>query len=212
MPKKLRRKAPQWHGEAVQGQFTPEYKVWRDIKRRCLNPNVWNYSRYGGRGITIAPEWRDDYLAFLRDVGRRPSPIHSIERIDNDGDYEPGNVRWATRKEQARNRRSSRRLTFRGETRTMTEWAELLGLSVWALSKRLNAHGWSVEDALTKPVKRMDRSGLCIDGEVKSFEAWARVSPVTVAAIRQRLKKGWDPKRAVFTNACVRLIDLDAIE
>jgi hypothetical protein len=73
--------------------------------RRCENPNDQAYPRYGGRGITVCPEWRADFAAFLRDVGRRPNPELSIDRIDNDRGYEPGNVRWATAKQQANNRR-----------------------------------------------------------------------------------------------------------
>lgn len=81
-----------------------EYKIWGGIKQRCLNPNSTFYHRYGGRGITICAEWRDDFAAFLEHVGPRPSPDMSIDRIDNDRGYEPGNVRWATQTQQVRNR------------------------------------------------------------------------------------------------------------
>ncbi|MET8113722.1 hypothetical protein [Streptomyces prasinus] len=77
--------------------------------KRCENPNNHAYARYGGRGISVHPEWRANFGAFLRDVGRRPSPDLSLDRIDNDGNYEPGNVRWATAKQQANNRRPLRR-------------------------------------------------------------------------------------------------------
>lgn len=77
--------------------------------KRCENPKNHAYPRYGGRGITVCPEWRSDFAAFLRDVGPRPSPDLSLDRIDNNGNYEPGNVRWATAAQQAQNRRNSKR-------------------------------------------------------------------------------------------------------
>jgi hypothetical protein len=94
------------HGDTPwQQPRAAEYRIWRHIKSRCLNPNVPHYDRYGGAGITICAAWRDDYAAFLRDMGRRPSAKHSIDRIDNARGYEPGNCRWATPEQQSRNRR-----------------------------------------------------------------------------------------------------------
>jgi hypothetical protein len=95
------------HGESAT-RASPEYRAWCNIKARCLNPGNKDYPTYGGRGITVYARWRDSYQAFLADVGRRPSPRHSVDRIDVNGNYEPGNVRWATRKEQANNRRTTR--------------------------------------------------------------------------------------------------------
>jgi hypothetical protein len=97
------------HGEARVGKCTPEYIAWCAMKRRCLNPKHTRYRYYGGRGITIAPAWVESYETFLADIGRKPSPSHSLDRIDVNGDYEPTNCRWATQKVQ-KNNRTVRRL------------------------------------------------------------------------------------------------------
>lgn len=130
---------------------SPEYNAWAAMRARCSNPRKDHCGAYLARGIKVCARWAASFQAFLADVGPRPSPQHSLDRIDNDGHYEPGNVRWATRTQQARNRRSSRRLTWRGETLTVAEWAERLGLPYNALGQRL-FHGWPVERALSTPV------------------------------------------------------------
>lgn len=85
---------------------TREYEAWANAKLRCFNPQISTFRYYGGRGITMAPEWRDDFAAFLKHVGPSPGPGYSLDRINNDGPYAPGNVRWATRHEQRVNQRA----------------------------------------------------------------------------------------------------------
>ncbi len=119
---------------------------------RCRNPHQRNYKDYGGRGIVVCARWHV-FENFLTDIGQPPSPKHSLERIDNSKGYEPGNCKWATRKEQALNRRDNHLLNFRGQVHTITEWAEVLGLSRNAIYIRL-ARGKSVADALTTPLRR----------------------------------------------------------
>ena len=126
---------------------TPEYIVWKRMRARCTNSATAEYGNYGGRGIRVCTRWHE-FSLFFADMGPRPSPKHTIDRIDNDGDYSPDNCRWATRKEQNRNSRKNRLLTFNGETRCLAEWAELTGMKPNTLAMRLR-RGWSIELTLT---------------------------------------------------------------
>lgn len=130
------------HGEARSLGNSTEYEIWMGMNSRCHRPSHKRYHRYGGRGITVCARWRQSFLSFLEDVGRRPSNEHSLDRIDNDGGYEPGNVRWATRKEQARNRRSNRFVDLGGEKVTIAEAAERIGVSPESMRKRLTRTNW----------------------------------------------------------------------
>lgn len=125
---------------------TDEYSIWEHIIQRCTNPNDCRYRDYGGRGISVCSRWLD-FKSFYEDMGARPGKEYSIGRIDNNGWYEPANCRWETPKEQSRNMRSNRTICFRGESRCVSEWAEILGINKSTLHKRL-ARGWSVERAL----------------------------------------------------------------
>lgn len=102
------RNATRTHGEAKPIK-TPEYTAWRSMKTRCLDPNTHYYKTYGGRGIKICKRWLNSYENFLADMGRRPSPQHSLDRINNDGDYKPSNCRWATKSQQSQNQRERKR-------------------------------------------------------------------------------------------------------
>ena len=124
-----------------------KYQIWQAMRRRCNNPSDAGYERYGGRGINICSRWQE-YPAFLEDMGRRPNASYTIERNDNDGNYEPGNCRWATRTEQARNRRSNRMLTFNGISLCLEEWAARIGIKRTTLRQRLDVLNWPLERAL----------------------------------------------------------------
>ncbi len=131
-----------------------EYNAWAGMIQRCFNENDPSYHRYGGRGITVAPTWRASFAAFLVDVGPKPSPEHSLDRYpNNDGNYEPGNVRWATRAEQLRNKRSNVNLTVEGVTQCLEDWAAVSGLSPLVIRRRLNK-GWDSKRAIFEPLTK----------------------------------------------------------
>lgn len=116
---------------------TPEYGIWLSMLNRCENSAHSEYSRYGGRGISVCAAWRSDFAAFLHDMGPRPSAFHSIDRANNDGNYEPSNCRWATPKEQGNNTRRNRFLTVRGERMTMRQAADRFGVNYTTLKYRI---------------------------------------------------------------------------
>jgi hypothetical protein len=117
---------------------------------RCTQPGTAGYESYGGRGISVADRWME-FDNFLMDMGVRPSMNHSIDRLNTNGDYEPGNCRWATPKEQQRNKRSNLVIDFRGESKCLAQWADEFGLE-WATLRSRLRHGWDVERALTTPL------------------------------------------------------------
>lgn len=130
---------------------TPEHRAWSLMKSRCHNQRHPRYKDWGGKGITVCKEWRGDFMAFFMHLGRRPSPQHSIDRIDGSRGYEPGNVRWATKQEQSENRPSFvRHITFDGETKTISGWSRTYGINRECLKYRIDA-GWDIETALKTP-------------------------------------------------------------
>jgi hypothetical protein len=131
------------------GRKTLEYSSWTKAKQRCTNPNAINFHHYGERGIKFL---LDNFEEFLAHIGPKPGKEYSLDRIDNSGNYEYGNVRWATQKNQCRNKRNNRYLTYQNETLCVTDWAERLGLNRTTIRKRLR-FGWSVERTLSTPVK-----------------------------------------------------------
>lgn len=129
---------------------SPEYRSWCGAKERCYNPKNHKYPRYGARGIKVCDRWRDSFENFFADMGAKPSASHSIERKDNDGDYEPGNCIWALPQQQSRNTRRNRLVTLHGETRCLTEWIQVLGLNASTVNTRIYRRGIPPELALTR--------------------------------------------------------------
>lgn len=132
--------------------FKREFRTWASMISRCTNPDSQGYKHYGARGIKVCDRWLNSFDAFLQDMGPRPQR-HSIDRIDNDGNYEPQNCRWATIRQQSRNRRTSKLISFQGRTLNITDWAAELGTNASILCSRLK-NGWPIEDALTRPVRQ----------------------------------------------------------
>lgn len=126
------------------------YRAWATMISRCHNPRFPKYAEYGARGISVCERWRNDFRDFLADMGERPSSSHTVDRIDVNGNYEPGNCRWATAGEQADNKRNTVRVTYQGRTKTLSEWSRETGISYGTLRQRLFRYGWSTEKALTE--------------------------------------------------------------
>ncbi len=188
---------------------TPEWRVWKNMRDRCGNPNHKAYPNYGGRGIRVCPEWDmagGGFEAFIAHIGRRPDGRFELDRKDNDRGYEPGNVRWVTRRVNAQNRRDNRTLTVNGKTLCLSEWARRAGISVALLSFRLRA-GWADADAVgLAPGRALNRAGresrkglttVSAFGRTMTLAQWAADRGIKVNTLWTRLRKGWPPERAL---------------
>lgn len=138
------------HNGTHRMSHTKIHRVWRLMKSRCGNPNDKSWPNYGGRGIKVCERWLHSFEKFYADMGDIPFDGAQIDRVDNDGHYEPGNCRWSTAKENSNNRRSTKKIVFRGETHSVLEWSHIIGIHASLLYGRLS-RGWSVEDAFGKP-------------------------------------------------------------
>lgn len=153
---------------------TSEFRIWVTMKQRCMNPRNKNYSDYGGRGIKIYKKWVNDFMAFYNYIGQRPSQKHSIDRIDNNQGYIPGNIRWATMKEQRRNTRLGiKTVIYKGKEKPIVQWCEELGLKFDVIRHRLKA-GWSSESAFSTPYipgKRRKKNAFGEEHDVIHFKS-----------------------------------------
>lgn len=184
----------------------PEYVVWTAMKQRCQNKNCIAWPRYGGRGIKVCRRWQT-FNNFFIDMGPRPTHTHQLDRYpNNNGNYEPTNCRWTSRKfNNNRNRRDNRPLTCGGRTHLLIEWAEILSLPRETIAWRLR-NGWSTVRALATPsrptrqyrrrTKRM--RFLKVGKRIKTLAEWSYESGVSEGTIRSRLKLGWSPRQAIF--------------
>jgi len=128
-----------------------EYKAWAYMRTRATNPNHKHWGRYGGRGITVCERWKT-FENFFEDMGEKPFPKAQLDRIDNDGNYELENCRWATPQENASNKSNTIWITLNGETKTLAEWSEITGMKKDTIKARINTYGWSADKALNTPL------------------------------------------------------------
>lgn len=175
---------------------TPEYAAWNNMIQRCENRSNPIFCRYGGRGVKVCARWHRFEL-FLKDVGPRPGPEFSIDRFpNNDGNYEPGNVRWATRKQQARNMRSSLLIDIGGETKSLSEWSEISGILVSTIKSRIIL-GWPPERLLAAPATKMQRFEAF--GESKPLIVWAREYGIKYGTLHARVHRYSMPIESALT-------------
>lgn len=182
------------HGAAARkkGGSNPNraYIRWVSVRQRCTNPNDVAYHRYGGRGIIMHPEWAQDFTAFFRDVGEPPTSKHTLERINNDRGYEPGNVCWATRKEQANNRSTNVMVTHLGKTQNLTQWSKELGITYATLRGRIQK-GVTDPDKLLRPqVWVRGDTKVLHNGESKTLAELSKETGVNYQTLRWRHKHG----------------------
>lgn len=178
-----------------------EYNIWFGMINRCTNPSIPQWKDWGGRGISVCSQWSgpDGYRQFLKDVGSRPSKGHSIDRINVNGNYEPGNCKWATKEEQNRNKRNNVFLTYAGRTLTVSEWAKETGIDAHTIRGRMVKLGWSVEEALTiKPKEIHRRPGqvrapvfIEHEGRVQTISQWSKEKNISEDTIYQRHRGGF---------------------
>lgn len=172
----------------------PLYSVWGAMKNRCFNPGTDRYCDYGGRGITVCDRWANSFENFLSDMGDRPTGKHTIERKDTNGNYEPNNCVWATRSEQANNKRNNRQITIDGVTKTLAQWAEVSGVTESGIRGRLKRGVCGA--ALLAPNTRASR--LVFNGQHKTLEGWAQVTGIKKATLANRIYVyGWSLNRAL---------------
>lgn len=171
----------------------PIYLAWSSMIGRCSYPKTNGYRNYGGRGITVCERWHK-FENFLADVGEHPGHGFTLDRIDVNGNYEPGNIRWSTLKAQANNRRNNVYITYQGETKTLTEWCEQLGLKYSRMWKRLSAQHMTPEEAFVHESPR--KVMVTFNGKTQTRGEWAKELGVPFYTLRYRLQH-WPIEKAL---------------
>jgi hypothetical protein len=177
---------------------TPEWTCWQNMIHRCERVKHPEYIRYGARGITVCERWRTSFENFLEDMGVRPSKEHSIDRVDTNGNYCKSNCRWATKKTQAQNTRRNRLVTYKGETKCVSEWSRTLGIPASGLRLRILS-GWSADDAIETPFTECPPRMMTLDGVTKSLSEWSRLLGINSTTLSQRANYGWSDERILTT-------------
>lgn len=144
------------HGHYKNRKQSKTYKAWSGIIQRCNNPRNGRYHRYGKRGITVCKRWVE-FKNFLEDMGKKPTDKHSIDRVNNNGNYCKSNCKWSLPKEQARNRKTNRMITYKGKTQCLVAWAEEIGIHHQTLLNRIVKLNWPIEKALTTPIRQRSK-------------------------------------------------------
>lgn len=184
---------------------TKLYRTWYHMRQRCEVPSTKQYADYGGRGIKVCAAWQE-FEPFARDMGEPPTPAHSIDRIDVNGNYEPGNYRWTLRAVQAMNKRTSIFIECRGRRQTVTQWAREVGMKPATLRVRIRA-GWPAEEAIfaplgcrpPKPSYQAPLALLTYEGKTMPVRDWAKEYHLNQELLLERLRKGWTAERALTT-------------
>lgn len=181
------------------GKKSSEYNTWISIKQRCYNPNDISYKYYGARGIKMSDEWFNSSKTFLNDMGSKPTPKHSIDRIDCNGDYCKENCRWATREEQNNNRRNTIYITFDSETKLAVEWSKIFGIKYHVFMNRLK-DGFTMDEIKKKPVDKRRRCKLLvfINGVGKTLREWSEISGIKYDTLSTRYQKGCSPEELLL--------------
>lgn len=174
------------------------HTLWKGVKSRCYNKNNSNYKNYGGRGIKMYEEWKNNFTSFrdfMLSIGydeTLPTGEQTIERIDVNGDYEPNNCKLISKKEQSYNKRTNRIVNYRGETKLITEFANDLGIDVDVVMNRINNHGYTVEEALEKPVRKAPHKNARkyeVDGESLTLSQWAEKFGITRSQLKAKIRR-----------------------